>query len=142
LILTNDSGIITYIILNGSAWILSWVTNGRIVPYDYDQSDYWSPRPAGGILPGWLKRLARGKRDFWREYDYDDQIEQGNRHHDSFPTSDQYTVSESLERKASAFGASGVLDTADFSTPAMARLRDSITIATKPVTGSSVSEKY
>ncbi|OBT52074.1 hypothetical protein VE04_08014 [Pseudogymnoascus sp. 24MN13] len=134
-------GILSYIILNGSAWILSWVTNGRIVPYDYDQSDYWSPRPVGGILPGWLKRLARGKRDFWREYDYDDQMEQGNQHHDSFPTSDQYTVSESLEQKASASGASGVVDT-DLSTPAMARLRDSIGMTTKPIAGPSVSEKY
>ncbi|KFY19882.1 hypothetical protein V491_04139 [Pseudogymnoascus sp. VKM F-3775] len=135
-------GILSYIILNGSAWILSWVTNGRIVPYDYDQSDYWSPRPVGGILPGWLKRLARGKRDFWREYDYDDEIEQGNRHHDSFPTTDQYTVSDSLERKVSASSASGVIDTTDISTPTMARLRDSMVITTKPITGTSVSEKY
>lgn len=96
----------------------------------------------GGILPGWLKRLARGKRDFWREYDYDDEIEQGNRHHDSFPTSDQYTVSDSLERKVSASSASGVIDTADISTPTMARLRDSMVITTKPITGTSVSEKY
>ncbi|KFX87102.1 hypothetical protein V490_08534 [Pseudogymnoascus sp. VKM F-3557] len=135
-------GILSYIILNGSAWILSWVTNGRIVPYDYDESDYWTPRPAGGILPGWLKRLARGKQDFWREYDYDDQVEQGNRHHDSFPSSDNYMNSESLEVKARDSAGSRRPDATAISTPTMARLRDSIGFTTKSTTGPHVSEKY
>jgi hypothetical protein len=51
------------------------LSSGRIVPYDYDQADYWSPRIQGGIIPGWLKRLARGKRDFWREWNFDEATE-------------------------------------------------------------------
>jgi len=66
------TGIITYTILNGGAWIVSQLTGGRIIPHDYENSDYWSPRVKGGVLPGWLKRLARGKRDFWREWDFDE----------------------------------------------------------------------
>jgi hypothetical protein len=66
---------VTYAILNGLAWAVSQISGGRIVPYEYDESDYWSPRIQGGILPGWLKRLARGKRDFWREWNFDEQEE-------------------------------------------------------------------
>ena len=25
----------------------------------------------GGLLPGWVKRAAKGKRDFWRDWDFD-----------------------------------------------------------------------
>lgn len=32
----------------------------------------------GGIIPGWAKRLMRGKRDFWREHNYDEEDEQHN----------------------------------------------------------------
>jgi hypothetical protein len=72
------SGIITYAILNGTAWVIVQISNGRIIPYDYDQADYWSPRMQGGIIPGWVKRLARGKRNFWHEYNYDEEDEQHN----------------------------------------------------------------
>jgi hypothetical protein len=54
---------------------VSQISGGRIVPYEYDESDYWSPRIQGGILPGWLKRLARGKRDFWQEWNFDEHEE-------------------------------------------------------------------
>lgn len=73
--LTQNSGIVSYILLNSSAWLLKYFTNGRILPYDYDHSDYWTARPVGGILPAWVKRLFRGKRDFWREYDFDEEEE-------------------------------------------------------------------
>lgn len=67
------------------------------MPYDYDHSDYWTPRPIGGILPGWLKRLAHGKRDFWHDYDFDDQEERGR--HDSFGTaSGSYLTANSVDR--------------------------------------------
>lgn len=49
------------------------------MPYDYDHSDYWTARPVGGVLPPWLRRLFRGKRDFWREYDYDEEEERRER---------------------------------------------------------------
>lgn len=65
------AGIVTYVILNGGAWTLEKLSGGRIVPHDAEQADYWSPHVRGGIIPGWLKRAARGKRDFWREWNFD-----------------------------------------------------------------------
>jgi AGZA family xanthine/uracil permease-like MFS transporter len=65
------TGIITYIILNTGAWFLAWASKGRIVPHDYEQKDYWTYKVRGGLLPGWVKRLTKGKRDFWREWDFD-----------------------------------------------------------------------
>jgi AGZA family xanthine/uracil permease-like MFS transporter len=65
------TGIITYIILNAGAWVMAKISNGRIVPYDYEQKDYWSYKVRGGLLPGWVKRAAKGKRDFWRDWDFD-----------------------------------------------------------------------
>jgi hypothetical protein len=54
------------------------VSSGRIVPYDYEQADYWSPRIQGGIIPGWMKRLWQGKRDFWNEWNFDEAAEQSS----------------------------------------------------------------
>jgi AGZA family xanthine/uracil permease-like MFS transporter len=65
------TGIITYIILNSGAWIITKASSGRIMPHDYEQKDYWTYKVRGGLLPGWLKRAARGKKDFWREWDFD-----------------------------------------------------------------------
>lgn len=65
------TGIISYTLLNSGAWLLMKVSGGRIVPYDYEQKDYWTYKVRGGLLPGWLKRLARGKKDFWRDWDFD-----------------------------------------------------------------------
>lgn len=68
------TGIVTYSILNSLAWAVAWLSNDTIVPHDYDQKDYWTYKVRGGLLPGWLKRLARGKRDFWREWDFDEEL--------------------------------------------------------------------
>jgi AGZA family xanthine/uracil permease-like MFS transporter len=65
------TGIITYIVLNTGAWIVAKISGGRIVPHDYEQKDYWTYKVRGGLLPGWVKRAAGGKRDFWREWDFD-----------------------------------------------------------------------
>lgn len=65
------AGIISYVVLNSGAWLVAKATRGRLIPHDFEQADYWSPKVEGGILPGWVKRLIRGKRDFWNEYDFD-----------------------------------------------------------------------
>ena len=57
---------------------LTQASGGRIQPYDYDSSDYWSPRLVGGVVPSWLRRLLRGKRRFWREPNYDEDHQQNN----------------------------------------------------------------
>ena len=65
------TGIVVYTILNTGAWIIMKASHGRIQPDNYDQKDAWTYKVRGGLLPGWLKRLCRGKRDFWREWDFD-----------------------------------------------------------------------
>lgn len=65
------AGIFTYTILNTVAWILIKVSKGRLTPHDYEHKDYWSYKIRGGLLPGWIKRAAKGKKDFWRDYDFD-----------------------------------------------------------------------
>ncbi|KAI2791190.1 putative xanthine/uracil permease [Penicillium oxalicum] len=61
------AGILSYVLLNGTAWILEKASGGRIVPPNKDESDPWSWKVPGGILPPWVKRAARGKKDFWRQ---------------------------------------------------------------------------
>jgi AGZA family xanthine/uracil permease-like MFS transporter len=65
------TGIVTYIILNVGAWLIAKASGGSIMPHDYEHKDYWTYRARGGLLPGWVKRAAKGKRDFWREWDFD-----------------------------------------------------------------------
>ena len=60
------AGILSYITLNGFAWILEKVSGGRIVPPNKDESDPWSWKLKGGFLPPWVNRAAHGKRDFWK----------------------------------------------------------------------------
>lgn len=64
-------GIITYVILNTGAWLIAVVSGGRIVPHDHEHKDYWTYKVRGGLLPGWAQRMARGKRDFWRDWDFE-----------------------------------------------------------------------
>ncbi|TGZ81068.1 putative nucleoside transporter [Ascodesmis nigricans] len=61
------AGIITYIILNTMIWIIEVVSGGRIVPYAKELKDPWTYKLTGGVLPAWLKRLLKGKKDFWKE---------------------------------------------------------------------------
>lgn len=64
-------GIVTYTILNTGAWFVAVLSSGRIVPHDHEHKDYWTYKVRGGLLPGWVKRAARGKKDFWRDWDFD-----------------------------------------------------------------------
>ncbi|KAK2628655.1 hypothetical protein QTJ16_001758 [Diplocarpon rosae] len=64
-------GIGTYTILNTGAWLIMQASGGRIVPHDSEHKDYWTYKVRGGLFPGWVKRAARGKKDFWRDWDFD-----------------------------------------------------------------------
>ncbi|KAL2449903.1 Efflux pump notK' [Exophiala dermatitidis] len=63
------AGIISYIILNTVVWLIEIATGGRIRPADKKYKDPWTWKIEGGILPPWLVRASKGKRDFWRPYD-------------------------------------------------------------------------
>jgi len=67
------------------------ISGGRIIPHDYDQADYWTPRTRDGVVPGWLKRLAKGKKDFWNEWNFDDQQAQTLGSHDSYGQTMEWT---------------------------------------------------
>lgn len=60
------AGILSYITLNSIAWALEKVSGGRIVPPNKAESDPWSWKVPGGFFPPWMKRAARGQKDFWR----------------------------------------------------------------------------
>lgn len=61
------AGIITYIIINTVVWAVDKASGGRIVPDGYEFKDPWTYKLKGGILPPWVTRAARGKKDFWNE---------------------------------------------------------------------------
>ncbi|KAH8907613.1 purine transporter [Coniochaeta sp. PMI_546] len=62
-------GIFSYIIINLAVWIIEKASGGRIVPPGKADKDPWTWKIPGGILPPWMTRLSRGKKDFWREDD-------------------------------------------------------------------------
>jgi len=71
------AGIFTYILLNGIPWALEKLSGGRIRPPLKDEAETWTWRIEGGLLPGWIRRAAGGKRDFWRPYEEVEGVERG-----------------------------------------------------------------
>lgn len=70
------AGCCTYIVLNTTVWVLEKVSGGRIVPPNKHEKDPWSYKIPGGMLPPWMKRLTKGKKDFWREEERDEFVGQ------------------------------------------------------------------
>jgi len=58
-------GILSFVIINGFAWLLDVLTGGRTVPPGYHTDrEVWS-LPPGGLAPRWLRKLLGGDRRFW-----------------------------------------------------------------------------
>jgi adenine/guanine/hypoxanthine permease len=74
------AGVCTYILINTFAWLLEVASGGRIVPADKALKDPWTWRSPNGLLPGWMRRAFRGKRDFWREDDLPVAVSDQTRH--------------------------------------------------------------
>ena len=56
------AGILSYVLLNGGAWVLRKISGGRIVPPNYEMAETWVI-PPGGIVPTWIKVVTgRGRR--------------------------------------------------------------------------------
>lgn len=51
-------GIMSYIILNGTAKTIKFLSGGRIVPADEELKDPWTYKLEGGFFPPWIQRLA------------------------------------------------------------------------------------
>jgi adenine/guanine/hypoxanthine permease len=52
-------------------FIVEKVSGNRIRPADKEYKDFWTYKLEGGLLPPWLIRASKGKKDFWRPYDAD-----------------------------------------------------------------------
>ncbi|OCT49167.1 putative xanthine/uracil permease [Cladophialophora carrionii] len=63
------AGIISYIVLNTVVWIVEKISGNRIRPADKEYKDPWTYKIEGGLLPPWLVRAAKGKKDFWKPYE-------------------------------------------------------------------------
>ncbi|KAG9091864.1 hypothetical protein FRC06_000349 [Ceratobasidium sp. 370] len=63
------TGIITYILLNTLPWAVRRLSGRRISPPGYeDEREAWAI-PEDGLLPLWMRKLARGDRRFWVDDD-------------------------------------------------------------------------
>lgn len=63
------AGIMSYILLNVGVWIIERVSGEKIKPRDEKYKEFWTYKLPGGVFPGWLRRAAKGKKDFWRADD-------------------------------------------------------------------------
>jgi adenine/guanine/hypoxanthine permease len=61
------AGICLYMLINTLVYIIEKASGGRIVPFNKDLKEPWTWRMEGGIMPPWMGRLAKGRRDFWRD---------------------------------------------------------------------------
>merc|ERR1719262_297345 len=57
------AGIISYIVLNTIVWLVEKASGGRIRPADKEYKEPWTYKIEGGILPPWLVRASKGKKD-------------------------------------------------------------------------------
>lgn len=63
------AGIVSYIIINTTTWLVELASCGKIVVPDKELKEPWTWRIKGGLFPSWIVRLSRGKKDFWHEDD-------------------------------------------------------------------------
>lgn len=54
------AGIISYMIINTSVWLVEIASGGRWVPADKEFKEPWSFWVKGGILPAWVVRASKG----------------------------------------------------------------------------------
>jgi AGZA family xanthine/uracil permease-like MFS transporter len=55
-------GIMSYILLNGTAKLLKVISGGRIKPADEDLKDPWTYKIEGGFFPPWIQRLLAKRK--------------------------------------------------------------------------------
>ncbi|KAJ1305004.1 hypothetical protein OPQ81_000047 [Rhizoctonia solani] len=61
------TGIITYVLLNTLPWAIRRLTGRRISPPGFeDEREPWSI-PDDGLVPLWMRKIARGDRRFWTD---------------------------------------------------------------------------
>lgn len=63
------AGICSYAAINTAVLVVETASCGRIETPGKADKEPWTWRVAGGVLPPWLARIARGRWDFWRSGD-------------------------------------------------------------------------
>ena len=66
------AGIMSYILINMTVFIIEKASGGRLKPAEKDTKDPWSYKIPGGFLPPYLQRIISGKKDFWRDHEVDE----------------------------------------------------------------------
>jgi len=51
-------------ILKGIPLLVAKISNNRLVPNGFENREIWH-KPAGGFVPLWMRKLARGDNKFW-----------------------------------------------------------------------------
>ncbi|KAF2757015.1 purine transporter [Pseudovirgaria hyperparasitica] len=63
------AGIITYIVVNGTIWVVRTLSCGKLEPADYEEKEYWSLRNDNRGVQPWFIRAAKGDSKLWRNKD-------------------------------------------------------------------------
>ncbi|KAJ6262362.1 Efflux pump notK [Drechslerella dactyloides] len=69
------AGLMSYTILNGTAWFLKLITGGRIAPADEDLKEYWTYKLPENAATPWFVRALRGEKRFWADPNKDQIME-------------------------------------------------------------------
>jgi AGZA family xanthine/uracil permease-like MFS transporter len=77
------AGIVSYMVINTLVFIVEKASGGRIVPPNKSEKEPWTWRIPGGIMPPWMQRITSGKKDFWREHDEVDGVQETERQSES-----------------------------------------------------------
>ena len=105
------AGIISYIVLNTIVWLVEKASGGRIRPVDKEYKEPWTYKIEGGILPPWLVRASKGKKDFWRPY--------GDVEHNPSPVGGRTLEGKESVSAETAMAQAGVSERGGFSTADM-----------------------
>ncbi|KAJ3519069.1 hypothetical protein NM688_g9356 [Phlebia brevispora] len=61
------AGIISYVLINGIAWLIRKISGDRFPPPNYDAAEPWVI-PPGSIVPGWMRFIA-GRTGMYKEHE-------------------------------------------------------------------------
>lgn len=94
-------GICSYILLNTLVWVIEKASGGRIVPPNKDEKEPWTYKIEGGFFPQWAQRLAKGKKQFWKEDEEEALPRNSIQGRDNMALDEDFTPHGSIDRPTS-----------------------------------------
>ncbi|TVY83062.1 putative xanthine/uracil permease [Lachnellula suecica] len=61
------AGIVSYMIINTTIGLIGFASGDRILAPDREFKEPWTWKVKGGLLPAWVVRASKGKKDFWHD---------------------------------------------------------------------------